>query len=543
MASTESQSTNNESVSLGSLLKVLRGRKVWVVLPVAIAVGLALVYSLVLTEPLYVSTASILRQTTNFDEALFNTQLFDLRDAQRYLMTGSRLIKLDAVAEEVQAELDSRRGVGSLLSMVSVKPQPDADIINISATSTDPEEAEAVANSFARQFILYRQAADRAALSQARAQVEQQLSGMSSVELESERGRVLSQKSEELRILETMQTGGFEIVQEAQVPSSPFSPRPVRTTFIALVGGLMLGTLLAFVVDRADRRVKTQDSLEREYALPVLATIPRSRVQLSTNGNKPINGGARFLDTSPAFVESFRALRSNVKYFEFDRQIRTIVVTSGLPQEGKTIVTINLAVSLALSGATVGVIEADLRRPMIHRYLGLSASVGVSSVLTGTHSLTKAIQLLKTGSDTPWNRQGSNQSGRAGRLDRNLFCLTSGPLPPNPAELIGSQQMKTLIEDVASLADYVLIDTPPVLVVSDALNLVNLVDAVIVCARLNRTTIEEAREVRTLLQRTGARTLGVVASGNKASSRRQGDPYGYYVADRPTNTGPAKKTH
>ena len=356
-------SSEIESATLSSYLKVLSARKWWIIASVVLFVTAALVWSLVLTTPTYTATARILRQSTSFDKALFNTQLFELRDAQRELQTGSDLIKLDTVAQMVKTELNSPRLTKSLLRHISVEPHLNTDIINIRGWSSGAAEAAAIANSFARQFITYRQTADRAALSQAKAQVDQQLATMSTPERESERGTLLTQKSQELGILESMQTGGFEIVQLAEVPTIPSSPRPTRNAFVAVIGGLLLGILLAFVVDRLDRRIKTTDTLEREFGLPVLASIPRVGRLLVPDGSSRTDAPVGFSDTSPRFVESFRSLRTNLKYFEFDRQIRTIAVTSGLPREGKTVTTVNLAVSLALSGARVAVIEADLRRP------------------------------------------------------------------------------------------------------------------------------------------------------------------------------------
>lgn len=527
------ESLDLEEASLGSYLGVLRDRKWWVIASATLFLAAAMVWSLALTVPTYNATAGILRQTTSFDQALFNTQVFELRDPQRDLQTGSQLIKVGTVAETVKKNLGSARSPESLRRMVTVNPKLNTDIIEITAASTDAAEAVAVANSFAAQFILYRQAADRAALSQARSQVERQLAGMTPVERATERGVILSQKSEELGILESMQTGGFEIVQVPTIPDSPSSPRPVRNALFALVAGLLVGVLLAFVVDRLDRRIKTTDALEKEFGLPVLASIPRLSHLIAPDGSVRADLPVSFTDSSPRFVESFRTLRSNLKYFEFDRQIRTIAVTSGLPREGKTITTVNLAVSLALSGARVAVIEADLRRPMLHRYFRLSSTVGVSNILAGTHDLQRVMQRVKIDQPAPSNHLVVGDPSQPQRLERNLFCLASGPLPPNPAELMGSQQMKTLIEDAAALADYVLIDTPPVLVVADALSLIGLADAVIVCSRISSTTIEEARQVRTLLQRIGAHTLGVVAGGVRASKRRRYDNYGYFVSGKP----------
>ncbi len=524
-----------EETSLGFYLGVLRDRKWWIVTLAALLLGVSGVWSFLLAVPEYTSTAGILRQSTSFDRALFDAQYFAQPDAQRDLLTGSWLIETGAVADRVKADLGSSRSTGSLQRMISASPKPSTDVIEIRAVSTDPAEATAVANSFARQFILYRQSADRAALSQARAEVEQQLSGMSQADRTSDRGVVLAQKSEELRILESMQTGGFEVVQVAVVPTSPSSPRPFLNASLGLVAGLLTGVFLAFVVDRLDRRIKTGDALEREFGLPVLATIPRLPHFRVPEGSAVAPGPVGFSDSSPHFVESFRTLRSNLKYFEFDRQIRTIVVTSGRPREGKTVTTVNLAVSLALSGARVAVIEADLRRPMVHRYFRLSGGAGVSNVLAGEHAFGEVIRRVSVNPQgvAPRMRQDSSRL-----TERNLLCLTSGSLPPNPAELIGSQQMKTLIEDVAAVADYVLIDTPPVLVVADALSLVALVDAVIVCSRLNKSTIEEARQVRTLLERTGAHTLGLVAGGGRGKTRRRDDSYGYFVSEKTLDLSP-----
>lgn len=534
MTTPQTNTSDTDTVSLAGYAKVLLQRKWIIVGVVAMMLGVTLAYSYLLATPTYRSTAGVLRQTTSFDQALFNTSVFDLRDAQRDLQTGARLVKLDTVAGMVKEDLGSPRSKGSLLAMTSVVPESSIDIINISSASADPSEAAAVANSFANQFILYRQAADRATLAQARAQVEQELAGMTTAQRESERGTVLTQKAEELRILETMQTGGFEVVQQAVPAGSPFSPKPTRNVLFALVASLILGILIAFIVDQLDRRIKTEEALEREFGLPVLAVVPRVGRRWISQKSKGANAPVGFPDVTSRLGESFRTLRSNLKYFELDRAIRTIVVTSGLPQEGKTVTTVNLAISLALSGARVVVIEADLRRPMVSTYLGLSDGVGVSNILAGTHPLASGLQLVKISDFAPTNGRDAGESAQRARLERNFYCVTSGPLPPNPAELIGSEQMATLVVEAASNADYVLIDTPPVLLVADTLSLVGLADAVLISCRINSTTIEEAHEVRTLLQRSGARTLGLVAGGVRSAQRGRYHRYGkgYYATEQ-----------
>jgi polysaccharide biosynthesis transport protein len=286
-------------------------------------------------------------------------------------------------------------------------------------------------------------------------------------------------------------------------------------------------------VDRADRRIKTVESLEEEFGLPILATIPRIGrrwiPQRSSQSGTPVG----FTGSRSQLGESFRALRSSLKYFQLDHPIRTILVTSGLPQEGKTITTVNLAISLALSGARVVVIEADLRRPMIPHYLNLDNKVGLSHILTGASAFGDGLQLVKITDFSVSSGHETDDSSHRPRLERNFYCVTAGPLPPNPAELLGSERMVTLLEEAAANADYVLVDTPPILLVADALGLMGAVDAVIVSARVRSTTIEEAHDVRSLLERSGARTLGLVAGGVRAGARSyyRKYGYGYYASD------------
>jgi Mrp family chromosome partitioning ATPase len=437
------------------------------------------------------------------------------------LQTGASLVKLEAVGQMVKDDLQSQRTVKSLLGMVSVVAQTDSDIIRISAQSPDPDEAAAVANSFARQFIKYRQEANRSILAAASEQVAAELAQMTPEELASDRGKTLTQKQEELGILQAMQTGGFELVQEASTPQSPVSPTPIRNAGFALVGGLVLGILLAFSVEYVDRRIRSEEEMEKEFGLPVLASVPMVGRRWASKRSKRSSSLIGFADSQSPFLESFRTLRSNLKFYQLDQNTQTLLITSGLPQEGKTVTAVNLAFSLALSGARVILLEADLRRPMLHQYLDLDTKVGVSSVLAGTSAFSESLQLVRVPDFVP--DPGLNGDPPTGAtMQKGILCMTAGPLPPNPAELISSPRMRELIVDAASHAEYVLIDTPPLLLVSDALNLADHTNGIIIAVRMRSTTIDEARDVRTMIQRSGSRALGLVANG---VGRKRG---GYY---------------
>ena len=509
-------------------LRVVRERK-WIILAVVVvAVGLAMAYSLSQT-PVYKASADMLRQTAALDQTLFGTSVFQFQDASRQLQTGVNLVKIGAVSQMVKDDLRSTRSVQSLLEMVEVTALKDSDIIRISAESSSPDEAAAVADSFAGQFIKYRQEANRSILAATDEKVMTELSQMTPEELKTESAATLKQKHEELGILQSMQTGGYELVQQASVPKSPISPRPLRNAGFALVGGLFLGILAAFLVDYLDRRIKSEEAMEREFGLPVLASVPKASRNWTNRSGQRSNEAIGFPDPQSPFLESFRTLRSSLRFYQLNQKTQTLLITSGLPQEGKTVTVVNLAFSLALSGVRVIVLEADLRRPMLHRYLGLDNGVGVSDVLAGTGTFAQSLQVVRVpdfvshardmrGASPDWTMQGE------------FLCMTSGPLPPNPAELLSSSRMGDLLAAAADGADYVLIDTPPILLVSDALNLADKTDGVVVAARMRETRIEEAREVRTILERSDCRVLGLVVNGvsKKRGAYYRGRYEGYF---------------
>ncbi|MCZ7664309.1 MAG: Wzz/FepE/Etk N-terminal domain-containing protein [Thermoleophilia bacterium] len=515
-----------ETVELSDYLKVVRERKWIIVLCVAAVTAAALVGSF-LTTPRYKATAGVLYKQNNFD-VLFNAQIFEVRDLPRELQTGANLVKVSTVAEMVQRALDSPRAPEELLPMVEVQPEGQTNLINITASSIYAQEAADLANAFATQFVVYRRDADRMALQTASKQLEEERQQLQGEQADAYRLNLIEENMKKLQILESMQTGGYEVVQQAEVPLSPFTPQPVRNGVLALAVGLVLGVGLAFLLEYLDRRIKDEETLEREFGLPVLASVPLVGKKWAREQGQRSLAPVGFLRSHSPLLEPYRLLRSNLQYFEVDRTMRSILITSALPEEGKTITSINLGLSLAFSGSRVVILEADLRKPRLHSYLNLGNEIGVSNVLAGTHTFAESMQLVQVDEFAPpESRRSTKTAPDSALLQKNLYCVTSGPLPPNPAELVGSAKMFELIEKATDMADYVIVDTPPLLAVSDSLNLASHVDGVIVSARMNSTTIDEAREVRTLLQRVGGRPIGVVANGVKKSRRYYYRKYRY----------------
>lgn len=541
MADTELQ--NEEPVELTEYLRVVKERW-WIIVAAAVVVtGVALLFSLQAT-PQYRSYARLLYQKTNLEQVLFGSQVFSNTNQDREVQTGAVLVELEPIGQAVADQLGYGTAAG-LLGMVDVKAKSNANVIDVEAQGPNAAQAADVANAFAEQFVLFRQSTDRATVAAARELVKQQLSSLSSEEFASDYGLMLKDKYESLRIIESMQNGGFTIVQRASAPGSPFSPQTTRDTLIALFVGLVLGIGFAFLLDRMDRRVHDEKTLESELGVPVLASVPllqngwmsgrRSLFTRKSHGRskEPIG-----FANSPPMLEAFRTLRSNLQYFSLDKRNPVWMITSCSPKEGKTTTTINLGLSLALSGKRVIIIEGDLRRPMVDEYLGLQRSPGLSDLLAGTRKLEEVLQLVKADDFTrpekgvpPEETSPTVHDYHRARLHRNLYAITSGVLPPNPAELLSSQRMVDLIGELTPMADYLLIDTPPALAVSDALTLARHVDGVIVVARLQGASRDGIRQVREIFERAGTRIIGAVAAGaSKPTSyykKRYGYGYGY----------------
>lgn len=282
-----------------------------------------------------------------------------------------------------------------------------------------------------------------------------------------------------------------QVIDGAVPSASPVSPRPRVNYAAGGVLGLLVGLLLALGLDALDRSVKTPAQATESFRTPLLAVTPRSREVR----DKPVPDDA----LSPV-SEAFRTLRTAVRFVNPDDPLRSILVTSSVSGEGKTTTAINLAAALAQAGERVLLVDADLRRARIAEVLGLEPAVGLTGVITKRTSIEDAIQ--------PWHGVG---------------VLTSGVLPPNPSEMLGSEAMATLIERLRDLADVVVFDAPPVLPVTDSVVLSTQCDGVILVGRHGQTQKAQAAEARRRLDAVGARVVGCVLNAVPTSAA-----HGYY---------------
>ncbi len=298
------------------------------------------------------------------------------------------------------------------------------------------------------------------------------------------------------------------VTHPAYLPAAPSSPKPVFNLALGLVLGLALGVGAAILRETLDTTVKGKEDLQRLTGSAPLGFIADDPDV--TQRPLVVHVGAQ-----SARAEAYRQLRTNLQYADIDNPIHSIVVTSSIPGEGKSTTSCNLAITMAEAGLRTVLVEADLRRPKVSHYMGLESAIGLTSVLTGGASLTDALQ--------PWGHHG-------------LWVLPSGPLPPNPSEILGSQHMIDLLKVLLDRADVVVFDAPPLLPVTDAAVLARIVDGAVLVVQAQRTKREQVTRCLEVLQGVDSRLIGTVVNraptkGPEADAYGQAGGYGYYAAD------------
>ncbi len=324
------------------------------------------------------------------------------------------------------------------------------------------------------------------------------------------------ERSKETDLTRMLKVNNIRVVDRPRLPEKPVRPNVPLNLTGGLIGGIFLGLIAAIGRERLDQTVKTPDDVERDLKLPFLGLLP----QISDRGEASRARGRRRRREAPregdgpaelithqrptaGVSEAARAIRTNILFMSPDKPHRTLLVTSSAPSEGKTMVACLLATTMAQAGQRVILIDCDLRRPRIHRVFGVSNDFGVSSVMLSPESLSEATY----STEVP-----------------NLSVMTAGPLPPNPAELLQSEVFGHLLARLAEQYDRVIIDSPPVVPVTDGAVLSTRVDGSVLVVRASKTTRELARRGARSLSDVGGRVLGVVLNAVDLEARH----YGYY---------------
>lgn len=426
------------------------------------AAGIAGAVAVIATAtPMYAASARLFVSTSAQGSDLTQANQGNLLAVER-VQSYADLVTTHSLARRVSARLGGAFGADELARSVSATVVPNTVNLTITATSARPAAAQQIAQAYA------------VGLSQEVSRIEAPADG----------------KPSPIRM---------SVVDPAQVPTQAVSPRRKTDLLLGTLLGLVVGLCLAVFRDRLDTSISSAEDLEALTDIPLLGTIQSDAAATQKNG-------ALALREATPWAEAFRVLRTNLQFVNVDRRERMFVVSSSVPGEGKTTTAVNLAVTLALAGQRVALVECDLRRPRIAERLGLDDGVGATTVLIGRVTLDEALQK---------------------HADTGLTVLTAGRRPPNPSELLQSHAMAQLIRDLRSRFDVVLLDSPPLLPVTDAALLAAQSDGLILAVRHGKTSREQVRIALQRVEAVGGECVGVVINMAPASGRGYGYGYGY----------------
>ena len=523
-------------MELRAYLEILRRRRA-VIIAATLIVALVAGVTSSLKTSVYSASAQVLLRPNDPSEQIDQTKLLSRQsaDADRYVTGQLDIVHGEAVA---QAAIKDLNGVTTkqLLARVRASQAGATDIIKVSAVDPDPARAAKMANAVAAAYIENRRLASVDGLQKASdelqikldeleariSDLDQQIAGGAAAQIRSAatlQYQSLYGQQQDLLVTKSLKKGEAELITTAKVPTAPSSPRPKRDSALGLFVGLLLGLGIAFLREQLDDKIRGRGDAEELSKLPVIAELPFDAV----NNEIEIASHERPLGV---LAEATRSLRTSLTFLGVDGPLRRIVVTSAEPGDGKSYVAANLAAVYAQNGMRTVLVSADLRRPTLDKlFPTVTAGPGLAEVVT---VLEASAPSTNGGRPHP----ASDVASAAGVVAKalrpthveGLSLLPAGQLPPNPAEILGSDKTVKLLEALAGLADVVIIDTPPVLAVTDAAVLAPATDGVILVAAAGQTHRGALARAVGTLGTAHARILGVVLNKVEGSS---GGGYGY----------------
>jgi receptor protein-tyrosine kinase len=502
-------------------LQILRRRKWWVSSITVLGLAASLGFSLTAHKQ-YSATAQLLVQPSINASGLSTVQQQPV--TQTDVATELQLVTSAPVQQAVRGQLGSSPAV-------SAAEVAQTNVIAITATSEVPSQAARVANLYASAFVQYRQDVATHELEAAEAQLRSQISSIGQ-QLKSFKANatspeasallnqeaVLKEQLAQMQVSGAVDTGGVALVTPAQTPVSPSSPKPAQDGLLGLAAGLVLGLGAAFLRDSLDDALSSKEAVEHAAGAPVLVTVP---LVASRRRQAPTGVVSVAQPTSQA-AEAYRSLRTSLQFARQQHQLRSVLFTSPGVGEGKTSTAANLGVVFAQMGERVVLVSCDLRRPMLGELFGLDERMGLTGVLRGQQTLNEVLVPVP----------GVNR----------LTLLPVGPVPPDPAELLSGTRAGQIFAALRDSFDLVLIDSSPLLPVTDAAIISRHADATLMIAAAGQTRRADLRRAKEKLDQVSIPILGVVL--NKVTKQTgYGYGYGYGYKSYRSTASPAHAAH
>jgi capsular exopolysaccharide synthesis family protein len=510
----------------------------WLLVLASVLVGGVAYFLTKRMTPVYQASTTML---INEAPSTRSTDYTSIMTSERLAQTYAQLITTQPVLDDVVNRLQLGIIASELKGMINVSPVQDTQLLLVKVKDTIPVRAAEIANTLVAVFIEYNNArqaerfsdsknsleAQKADVEKQIQQINESLAALSNIEENhAERDRLeglqaqyqqtltyLLQSYEAVRLAETQTTSSVTQVEPAAVPTKPVAPQARTNTILAAIVGFLLASGIIFLIETLDDSLRDPDDASRQLGVPILGFITR----YSSSDEPPIT----ISEPRAPVAEGFRSLRTNIQFASVDRPLHSLLITSPSPADGKSTVAVNLGVVIAQGGRSCVLLDSDLRRPRIHNLLNLSNQSGVSELFVQSRI----------------RMDGSLQSTGV----PNLSVLTSGNLPPNPSELLGSEKMLEIIHQIEGQSDILIVDSPPILAVTDASVLAPRVDGVLLVVKPGVTKFMAVKQAVEQLRRVGANVIGIVL--NEIEFKRFRYYYkSYYYTYYETDPYKAKKS-
>ena len=551
--------SSDEGFTLRDMLGIVWRRKWILILIVVVATAAAYIFSSLQT-PVYQATASLIYESAiNISNPLTGSSYQDAATRELDLRSVGSVLASPDMQKRTAAAL-RQEGFDNVLGQASVTTEVQtsdtnsiySSVVHVIAEGGNPEVVAAVANAYAGAFVTWRKeryltqitsAID--ALDGEIAQYKLAFEARNKKLAPEDRTRleqsteflVLQERLRDLEILKSTTTGNFRVLVPASVPTSPIAPQPLRSAILGFGIGLFAALGLIFLLEQFNTQIRHTDEITAILHQPVIGRIPRIP-------QEEMKAGALVTIARPdsTGAEAFRTLRTNLDFVGLDGSIRSFAITSCLQGEGKSYTIANLAVSLALAGKRVIIVDADLRRPRLHKLFGLNNSIGLSTAVAGRHEVAAGAQavLLTPGRNDSTGRKHHVEWHEGAGAARRLYVMTSGPVPPNPGEIASSRRFAEVIHQLEKEADLVLVDTPAMLPVGDFLAIASTLDGYLFLVDPRVVKRPQLREASELLQPVQSKSMGLIVLRAAKSSKRYYYYYRSYHKDSDTEppTGP-----